>query len=184
MRDLMRRGFAPNRQSDLNPFDRILGDLLEPFGQQLSRQNWVPPVNIEETGDGYEVSAELPGMRPDEVEITVEQNVLTIAGERKWEDEGAENRNFHRVERGYGRFVRSFALPQQVASDRVDARFDNGVLHVTIPKAEGAKPRRIQIHEGKSSGQSLTPATEASFSGSGSSDRPGGKQQGTGRKLS
>src|SRR4029450_4897553 len=97
MRDLMRRGLGPTRQSDLNPFDRFFGDLLEPFGQPLSRGSWVPPVNIEETDDAYYVSAELPGMRPEEVEITVEQNVLTISGERKWSEEGAENRNFHRV---------------------------------------------------------------------------------------
>jgi HSP20 family protein len=140
----------------LGPLDRLFGDLFEPFGQQLrlSRQSWVPPVDIEETGEGYQVTAELPGMRPDDVEVTVEQNVLTISGERKW-GEDAENRNFHRVERGYGRFVRSFALPQQVASERVQARFEDGVLHVTIPKAEGARPRRIQINEASPSGRSL-----------------------------
>jgi HSP20 family protein len=174
MRDLMRRSLGP---TDINPFDRFFGDLLEPFGQPLSRQSWVPPVNIEETDEGYEVSAELPGLRPDEVEITVEQNVLTLAGERKW-SEDAKNRNFHRVERGYGRFVRSFALPQQVASDRVDARFDNGVLHVSIPKAEGAKPRRIQIHEGSPSSRSVAVGTkpQTSTGASRTSPRSSGKQ--------
>lgn len=141
MRDLMRRNRG---QSELNPLDRLFGDLLEPFGQGLSRQSWAPPVNIEETADAYEVTAELPGLRPDDVEITVEQNVLSISGERKWGDD-AENKNFHRVERGYGRFLRTFALPHQVDGEQVQARFQDGVLNVSIPKAEGAKPRRIQI---------------------------------------
>jgi HSP20 family protein len=150
MRDLMRRNRG---QSELNPLDRLFGDLLEPFGQQLAPQSWAPPVNIEETGDAYEVSAELPGLRPEDVEVTVEQNVLSISGERKWGDE-AGNKNFHRVERGYGRFLRTFALPRQVDGDRVQARFQDGVLHVNIPKAEDAKPRRIQI---STSGSKSTP---------------------------
>ncbi len=141
MRDLMRRNRG---QSDLTPLERLVGDLFEPFGEQVLRPTWVPPVNIEETGDAYEVTAELPGMKPDDVNITLEQNVLTISGERKWTDEG-DNRNFHRVERGYGRFLRTFALPQQVAADRVLAAYEDGVLRVTIPKAEGARPRRVQI---------------------------------------
>jgi HSP20 family protein len=144
MRDLMRRNRG---QSELSPLDRLFGDLLEPFGQQLTARTWAPPVNIEETADAYEVTAELPGLRPEDVEITVEQNVLSISGERKWGDE-AENKNFHRVERGYGRFLRTFALPRQVDGDRVQAKFQDGVLHVDIPKAEGAKPRRIQISAG------------------------------------
>jgi HSP20 family protein len=150
MRDLLRRNSGV---SDLSPLDRLFGDLLQPYGQRSMAQTWVPPVNIEETDEAYEVTAELPGMRPDDVEVTVEQNVLTISGERKWSEE-AENRNFHRVERGYGRFLRTFALPQQVSADSVQARFEDGVLHVTIPKAEGARPRRIQIDEGKPSGRS------------------------------
>lgn len=153
MRDLMRRNRGMSDLS-LSPLDRLFGDLLEPFGQQLQRQSWVPLVDIEETDESYQVSAELPGLRPEDVEVTVEQNVLTISGERKWSEE-AENRNFHRVERGYGRFVRSFALPQQVDSNRVQARFEDGVLHVNIPKAEGARPRRIQINEASPSGRSL-----------------------------
>jgi HSP20 family protein len=149
MRDLIRRGRS---QTDLNPLDRLFGDLLQPFAEQNLRQSWMPAVNIEETDEAYQVSAELPGLRPEDVEITVEQNVLTISGERKWGDE-EDNRNFHRVERGYGRFLRTFALPQQVAADRVQASFNNGVLEITIPKAEGARPRRIQIREGSSSGR-------------------------------
>ena len=154
MRDLMRRNRG---ESELSPLDRLFGDFLEPFNQPLMRQSWVPPVNIEETGDAYEVSAELPGLRPEDVEVTVEQNVLSISGERKWGDE-AENKNFHRVERGYGRFLRTFALPRQVDGDRVQARFQDGVLHVSIPKSEGAKPRRIQISpsSGKSTAKQVS----------------------------
>ncbi|HEV8629732.1 MAG TPA: Hsp20/alpha crystallin family protein [Thermoanaerobaculia bacterium] len=131
-------------QSDLSPLERLVGDLFEPLGDLGTRQGWAPSVNIEETDDAYEVSADLPGMSKEDVDVTVEQNVLTISGERKWGDE-KENRNFHRVERGYGRFLRSFALPHLVDSSNVQATFKDGVLHIRIPKSEGAKPRRVLI---------------------------------------
>lgn len=139
-RDLSRRGFG-------EPF---FEDLMAPLGSLLGQGEgtrvWSPPVNIEETDEAYQVSAELPGLRKEEVEITVENNVLTICGERKWElEEGAKNRQMHRMERGYGRFSRSFALPRRVDQDKVEARFHDGVLEVTIPKAEGSRPRRIDI---------------------------------------
>lgn len=152
MRDLIRRNRG---QSELNPFERLVSDLFEPFGEQALRQTWVPAVNIEETEEGYEVTAELPGLKKEDVNITVEQNLLTISGERKWNEE-QENRNFHRVERGYGRFLRTFALPQQVAADQVRATFEDGVLHISIPKSEGAKPRRVQISESKPKGKQIS----------------------------
>jgi HSP20 family protein len=152
MRDLIRRNRG---QSELNPFERLVSDLFEPFGEQSTRQTWVPEVNIEETDEAYEVTAELPGIRKDEVQITVEQNLLSIGGERKW-DEKQENRNFHRIERGYGRFLRTFALPQQVAADQVKATFEDGVLHVSVPKSETAKPRRVQITESIPKGKQIS----------------------------
>jgi HSP20 family protein len=149
-RGMSRRGAGETLtrgSSLLQPFD-FFEDLLAPFGSLgAGGRGWMPAVNIEENDEAYLVAAELPGLKPEEVDITVENNILTLSGERKWEvEEGkASNRQLHRVERGYGRFSRSFALPRSVDSDKVKARFDNGVLQITVPKAEGARPRRIQI---------------------------------------
>jgi HSP20 family protein len=145
----------PTTRRSFDPFERFFGDLAEPFGTWFGRgvqgDAWTPAVNIEETDDAYLVSAELAGMKKDDVDISVENNVLTISGERKWEktDEKGEgktaNRQLHRVECGYGAFSRSFALPRQVAAEKVQAKLDNGILHITIPKDEKVRPKRIPI---------------------------------------
>jgi HSP20 family protein len=141
-------GSEPTRGSTLLQPSDLFEDLL---GGWLSRgqeqRSWMPAVDIEETDEAYLVAAELPGMGKDDVEITVDNNILTLGGERKWEKEegGGKNRQLHRVERGYGRFVRSFALPRRVDPEKIGARFENGVLHVTIPKEEGARVRKVPI---------------------------------------
>jgi HSP20 family protein len=104
----------------------------------------MPPVDIKESGDALILAVELPGMSKENVHITLENNVLTIAGERKFEKDVKEE-NYHRIERAYGEFARSFTLPGNVRYDQVDAKFDNGVLNVVLPKAEEAKPRKIAI---------------------------------------
>lgn len=130
--------------------DQFLGeDVFSPFGTQrreaLGTTGWMPPVDIRETDDAYEFTAELPGLGKDDVKITMEDKVLTLAGERAWE--GEENRNdYHRVERAYGTFSRSFTLPNAVDSEKVEAKFKNGILTVSIPKAEEIKPRQIKIN--------------------------------------
>ena len=122
----------------------------ETFGSPLYRGGqpgvgtWSPAVDIFETGDEIVVKAEVPGLAKDEVRVEVENGVLTLHGERKFEREVKEE-NYHRVERTYGTFSRSFTLPSTVDSARIEARFKDGILEVTLPKAEDAKPKRIDV---------------------------------------
>jgi HSP20 family protein len=105
---------------------------------------WTPPVNVREDAENIVVDVELPGIDPSQVDIAVEGQVLTITGEKR--DERQEERESYRlVERRYGRFERSFTIPRGVDPDRIEARFDRGVLHLTLPKPEEARPRRIRI---------------------------------------
>jgi HSP20 family protein len=108
-----------------------------------------PHADVTETGDDIRVTVELPGLRPEDVEVSLENNVLTISGEKKEEHEetGKENR-WHLSERRYGRFSRSFVLPKEVEQERIQATFENGVLDVIIPKSERVRPRRIEVHSG------------------------------------
>src|SRR4029078_8552456 len=108
---------------------------------ELTRGAWSPNVDIYENKDQIVLEAELPGMKPDDVDISIENNVLTLHGERKFEKKD-DNDNFHRVERSYGSFTRSFTLPPTVASENVDAVFDNGILRLTLAKREEMKPRK------------------------------------------
>jgi len=114
---------------------------------EMMRGAWSPNVDIYENKDNIVLEAELPGMSPDDVSISIENNVLTIHGERKFEKK-SEQDNFHRVERSYGSFTRSFTLPPTVSSENADAAFENGVLRLTLAKREEAKPRKIEIKAG------------------------------------
>ncbi len=126
-------------------FDRF----IDQFGARELTSAWMPPVDVRETEDAILVDVELPGMTVEEVDVRVENGVLTVSGEKKSEiEEGKEGTNYHLVERRYGRFERSFTLPRTVDAEKVDAQFNNGVLSITLPKAETAKPRRIQIRAG------------------------------------
>jgi len=152
---LVRR--QPRRaQTARNPFFTDMDRLYSPgpfwpsnlFGQQLAedlKNTWVPPVDVQETEDAYLFTAELPGMSKDDVSITLEDNLLTLSGERSLKEK-EEGENFHRVERAHGSFSRSFSLPSQVDSTKVEASFKDGLLTVEIAKAEQAKPRKIEIH--------------------------------------
>jgi HSP20 family protein len=111
---------------------------------QESTRTWAPAIDILETPEAYVVKAELAGVHKEDVQITVENNVLSLKGERKFEkDETKEN--YHRIERAYGAFARLFTLPTQVDHDHVEARFEQGVLTITVPKAAEAKPKQIDI---------------------------------------
>lgn len=127
-------------------FDDAFGDLFTPVvrGEEVSNRNWLPAVDVAETADGLTLYAELPGLSREDVDITLENNVLTVRGERKFEKDAKEE-NFHRIERAYGAFSRSFTLPNNVKNDGVEATFKDGVLTVRIPKAEEAKSRKIAI---------------------------------------
>ena len=122
---------------------------------ELMRGAWSPQVDIFENKDQIVLEAELPGMKPEDVDISIENNVLTLRGERRFEKKD-DGDNFHRVERSYGSFTRSFTLPPTVSAENADAVFENGVLHLTLAKREEAKPRRIEI---KSSGAESRPTT-------------------------
>jgi HSP20 family protein len=105
---------------------------------------WAPPVNIAETEDNYVITAELPGLNKDDIKVTYQNGILTLQGERKEEKE-ENNKNWHRVERVYGTFERSFRLPIPVKAEQIKAEFKDGVLTLTVPKAEEAKPKQIEV---------------------------------------
>jgi len=105
---------------------------------------WVPPLDIFETNDKYVVSMDLPGIDPGSVDISVEDSTLTVKGEREFSKDVSEE-SFHRVERRYGSFSRALTLPPTADADRIEARFDKGVLTIEVAKAEAAKPKKISV---------------------------------------
>ena len=113
-------------------------------GEAATRSVWTPAVNVEETQEALLLSAELPGMSIGDIEIEVENNILSLRGEKK-EEEEREDRKFHVWERCYGTFERSFTLPRTVKADQISAHFRDGILHITMPKAPEAKSRKISI---------------------------------------
>ena len=113
-----------------------------------SGQNFVPALDLSETPEGYLVEAALPGVKPEDVEVTVENNVLTIKGETRQETD-SKQRNFHRIERRFGSFQRTIGLPTTVKADAIKADLTNGVLRLEIPKAEEVKPRKISVNVGE-----------------------------------
>ncbi|QQR75428.1 MAG: Hsp20/alpha crystallin family protein [Holophagales bacterium] len=126
-------------------FDDFLRDLVPARNsEEMSGGRWLPAVDIKESPEALMLTVELPGLKKEEVSITLENQVLTIHGERKFEGE-TKDATYHRIERAYGSFMRSFTLPANIKTDRVDASFDSGLLTVTLPKVEEAKPRRIEI---------------------------------------
>jgi HSP20 family protein len=109
-----------------------------------AKQRWTPAMDLVEVDDNFVLKADLPGLSEEDISIEVNDNVLTIAGERKSEHESGE-RGFYRVERAYGRFSRTLTLPEGVNADAITANFDRGVLKVSIPKPEQRVPRKIAI---------------------------------------
>ena len=139
MRDFMTVQDEMNRM-----FDQFFA--REPWGgdESMSKAEWSPTVDISENKDEYLVSAELPGMKKEDVQITYANNILKIEGERQKEEE-KQDTNYHRVERLYGKFCRTFQVPTQIQADKIAADFKNGILTVHLPKAEEAKPKEVQI---------------------------------------
>jgi HSP20 family protein len=128
-----------------NRMNRLFESALEGWpGDSNGTLAWVPAADIYESDHELIVNLDLPGVDPKAVDVRIENNLLTIRGERQVEQK--QNRdNFHRVERSYGTFTRSFTLSTSVDSDKIRADYKAGVLNITLPKAEAAKPRRIQI---------------------------------------
>ncbi|NOS78116.1 MAG: Hsp20/alpha crystallin family protein [Nitrospira sp.] len=112
--------------------------------EALTVADWMPTVDISETAGEYVIQAELPEVKKDDVKVTLEEGVLTIQGQRRQEKD-EKTTKYHRIERSYGTFVRSFSLPDQVNEGGVKAEFKDGVLNLHIPKSEKAKPRAIEV---------------------------------------
>jgi HSP20 family protein len=128
---------------------------------EVSFGAWNPNVDIFEDKDKLVLEAELPGMKRDDFELSVENNVITLKGERRFEKKTNED-NYHRVERSYGSFTRSFTLPQTVSSEGAEAEFKDGILKVTLPKREDTKARKIEIKSVDSEPKTIdTKATDA-----------------------
>lgn len=109
-----------------------------------STYNWAPSVDISETDDNFEVCAELPGIAKDDLHVSVKDNILTLSGEKRQEN-ADDTQNYRRVERRYGSFQRRFTLPSEVTTDDIKAEYSDGVLTLSIPKPEVAKPTEIPI---------------------------------------
>ena len=137
-------------QRALDPFTnlrRLNTALDEAFGswsETLPASSWFPACDVFEDKDAVKLLAELPGVRPEDVKLSVENNLLTIRGEKQRRS-GDRSGRVHSLERNYGRFERSFALPSTIDPDRISAGFEHGILTVTIPKAERARPREIPV---------------------------------------
>lgn len=142
-----------NRYSPLNDFRTLQARMLEPFfgrfsylDDSLNTGTWAPPVDVAEDADKIHVKIEVPGMEEKDLKVNFEDGLLTVSGERQFERR--EDRNYHRIERTYGSFVRSFSLPRSVDVSHIVANYRNGILEIEIPKKEESKPKQIQINVG------------------------------------
>jgi len=137
---------ALQNQETRNPWSQFHQELNRLFGENsnIVTSDWVPVVDIKEEKDRFVLNADLPGVDRDNIDITMEDGVLSIRGERQLEDvtDGGE---YKRVERAHGSFYRRFALPDEADPDKISARCSNGVLEVVIPKRESVQPKRIEV---------------------------------------
>jgi HSP20 family protein len=123
---------------------RLFQDTMNRLLDQSAARPWVPPVDIFETENEWVLKADLPEVKMEDVDIQIENGTLTLKGERKFQKDG-NGKGYHRVERSYGSFARYFTLPETVDSEKVRAEYAAGVLTVTLPKKEVAKPRTIKV---------------------------------------
>jgi HSP20 family protein len=140
----------PSAQDEMAQMSPILAHALGLHAQQGSGRAmaWAPALDISERKDAYLVTVELPGVEADDLEITLEDGLLTIQGERHFAHDSSEQ-HFHRVERRYGAFRRSITLPAHVMAEGIEATADNGVLQILVPKMEEATAQRIQVRPGQ-----------------------------------
>jgi len=142
-----------NPVKDLLEMEREFSKLFNSFGRRFLDTNskeeldnivWMPLADISEDKDNFSIKMDIPGIKKDDVKISFSDGQLSISGERK-EEKDSKDTTFHRVERTYGKFYRSFNLPQKIRYDQIEAVFNDGQLLVTIPKSEEAKPKEIEI---------------------------------------
>jgi HSP20 family protein len=134
-------------QNEMNRLFSTFFDSPAPTGNGGALRRWIPAMDLVETEDHFVVRADLPGLDEGDIKVELEDNVLTISGERKAEHEQGKE-GYYRVERAFGQFARTLTLPEGVDADAVSAGFDKGVLEVRIPKPEQRKPRRVSIGVG------------------------------------
>ena len=154
----MRNRFATPFDSAFEPWSDLRREIDRLFDSALSGvrpvglrngMEWIPPIDVEERDDVITLALELPGVNRDDVQVSVENGVLTIAGEKKISRENGQESNGARfIERHFGRFERVLALPQSVEAEKITANYENGVLTLTLPKAAGSRRRKIQIGRG------------------------------------
>lgn len=137
-------------RSSTDLFTPLLEDFLRPTsagGNRLGGMLRTPDADVAESENEIRVMVELPGMKAEDIQLDLENNVLTISGQKK-EERQEERDTWHLSERRYGKFSRSFVLPREVEPEKIEARFEDGVLQVTVPKSEHARRRRIEIQNG------------------------------------
>ncbi len=127
--------------SSIKAFEDVVSSLLN---QPQTARPWSPAVDIAETEEALVLKADLPDVKLEDIEVRVENETLTLKGERRFEKE-EKSKGYHRIERSFGTFMRSFAVPPTVEADKVSADYKNGVLTVTLPKKEAAKPRQVKV---------------------------------------
>jgi HSP20 family protein len=142
--------YTLHQRPDLTTLQSQLNKIFEPFArfaqaedEDLVSGTWVPPVDVAETQEKIIVRAEVPGLKQEDIQIEFENGLLTLRGERKLEK--SEGMTWHRVERIYGNFSRSFTLPRTVDPERIAATYREGILEIEVPKKEEAKPKNIRI---------------------------------------
>lgn len=144
---MVRRLYYSSPWREMRRLQREMDRLADRTGWGLETPSCYPAMNVWTNEDGVIVTAELPGFKPDEIDISVVSDTLTVSGNRDPEDVD-EGVTYHRRERGCGRFTRAFQLPFLVEGDEVEAKFEKGVLHITLPRAEADKPKKIEIKAG------------------------------------
>lgn len=147
--------------------DRLFEDTFTRDGS-----SWTPPVDIRESGNDLRIDLELAGLKPEDVEITAENGVLSIRGEKRNERKEGDDSRYHLVERTYGGFLRTFTLPQGVDENQIQAEFDNGLLSIRIPKAALPQPKRIEISAGSEKRQGTVSGSAPGSSGQPSAKNP------------
>ncbi len=150
--------FITRSTNPLNDFRTLQARFFEPFfgrfnflEDELKSGTWAPAVDVAEEKDKILVRVEVPGMKENDLKVSFEDGLLTVTGERQFERK--DDRNYHRIERTYGAFTRTFSLPRTVDANAISAQYRDGILEIEIPKLEEAKPKQIQINVGANAKQ-------------------------------
>jgi HSP20 family protein len=134
----------PRSLFNLNDVDHVFNDFFNTKSLDLNNQEISPRINVEENENEWKISAELPGVAKEDVRVNFQDQVLSISGEKKVEKED-KNKNYHRNERSFGKFSRSLKINSPIVSDKIDAEYKDGILTISLPKAEEAKPKLIDV---------------------------------------